>query len=266
MTSADDARLVADLAAAGTKRALAIENTRELADLLTLPAYARMPSELRTFPDLIQGTDEWHEQRRGMITASLIGNLITTKTLAVANNDTSRGLIAQLAAERITGRTDPNYVNDDMLRGIEDEPRAVDVYSKHFAPVTPDGFLVRSWGRFELGYSADGLVGEDGLIEVKSRRAKAQVLTVVSGEVPAANMAQLMAGLFVSGRDWIDYVSYSGGMHMWVTRVYPDPKWFEAIAAAVEAFEDSVTDVINKYNAGTVGMPMTERIELEMTI
>lgn len=266
MSSADDARLVADLAAQRTKRELAIEGTRELADLMTLPDYTRTPSRLRTFPDLIQGTDEWHEQRRGMITASLIGQLITTKTLAVANNDTSRGLIAQLAAERITGHTDPNYVNDDMLRGIEDEPRAVDVYSKHFAPVTPDGFLVRSWGRFELGYSADGLVGEDGLVEVKSRRAKAQLLTVVSGDVPGANMAQLMAGLFVSGRDWIDYISFSAGMSLWVHRVYPDERWFTAIASAVEAFEEAATQMVAKYQTAVAGLPMTERVETEITI
>ena len=84
--------------------------------------------------------------------------------------------------------------------------------------------MVRSWGRYKLGYSPDGLVGKDGLVEVKSRRQKAQVLTVVSGEVPAANMAQLQAGLFVSGRDWIDYISFSGGMHLFPIRVYPGPE------------------------------------------
>jgi hypothetical protein len=221
-------------------------------------------SQLRTFPDLVQGTDEWHDQRRGMITASVIGNLLTPKTLAVADNDTSRGLIALLAAERITGFTDPNYVNDDMLRGIDDEPRATAVYSEHFAPVTADGFMVRSWGRCQLGYSADGLVGDDGLIEVKSRRQKKQLLTVVAGEAPAENMAQLQAGLFVSGRDWIDYISFSGGMHLWVKRVTPDPRWFDAIAAAVEAFEDAATAMVAAYHAAVEGLPLTERPVLEM--
>ena len=201
-----------------------------------------------------------------MITASVIGNLLTPKTLAVADNDTSRGLIALLAAERITGYTDPHYVNDDMLRGIDDEPRAVEAYSKHFAPATTDGFMVRSWGRCQLGYSPNGLVGDDGLIEVKSRRAKKQLQTVLSGEAPAENMAQLQAGLFVSGRRWIDYVSFSGGMSLWVRRVTPRAEWFGAIVAAVEAFEDAATEMVAAYHAAVEGLPLTERPVTEMVI
>jgi hypothetical protein len=219
------------------------------------------------FPDLVQGSDEWYDQRRGMITASVIGNLITPKTLAVADNDTSRSLTALLAAERITGYTEPHYVNDDMLRGIEDEPRAAAVYSQHFAPVTADGFMVRSWGRCKLGYSADGLVGGDGLIEVKSRRSKKQLLTVVSDGVPPENLAQCQAGLFVSGRKWLDYVSFSGGMALWVKRVVPDERWFDAIVAAVEAFEETAAGMVAKYAAATEGLPMTERVaEMEMIL
>ena len=150
-------------------------------------------------PDLIQGTDEWHDQRRGIVTASVVGRLLTA-TGKPANNDTSRTLTAQLVAERITGWTDPVYVSDDMLRGTEDEPRAVDVYAEHFAPVTSTGFMVRDdWG-FRIGYSPDGLVGDDGLIEVKSRRAKKQLQTILEDAVPAENMAQIQCGLLVSGR------------------------------------------------------------------
>jgi hypothetical protein len=74
-------------------------------------------------PDLLQGSEEWLEQRRGMVTASVVGQLVTPSTVKVAKNDNSRALTAQLVAERITGWTDPVYVSDDMLRGHEDEPR-----------------------------------------------------------------------------------------------------------------------------------------------
>ena len=80
---------------------------------------------LHELPDLIQGTDEWHDQRRGILTASVVGQLITPSTVKPANNDKARAITAQLAAERITGWTDPTYMNDDMLRGVEDEPRAI---------------------------------------------------------------------------------------------------------------------------------------------
>lgn len=180
---------------------------------------------LHVFPDLIQGTDEWNDQRRGMVTASAVGQLLTANTVKPASNDYSRSLTALLTAERITGHTEPTYMNDDMLRGVEDEPRAVDKYSEHYAPVTTTGFMVRTedWGK--LGFSPDGLVGDDGLIEVKSRRQKKQLTTILSGQVPAENMAQLQSGLLVSGRDWIDYVSFCGGMPLYVKRVYPEQRW-----------------------------------------
>lgn len=217
-------------------------------------------------PDLIQGTDEWHDQRRGIVTASVVGRLLTS-TGKVASNDTSRTLVAQLVAERITGWTDPVYVSDDMLRGHDDEPRAVDVYAEHFAPVTATGFMVRDdWG-FRIGYSPDGLVGDDGLIEVKSRRAKKQLQTILDDAVPAENYAQLQAGLLVSGRAWVDYVSFAGGMPLYVKRVFPEPDWFDAIVAAVTSFELAASLMVEQYREATRGLPMTERaVELEMIL
>lgn len=217
-------------------------------------------------PDLIQGSDEWHDQRRGIVTASVVGRLLTASGKP-ANNDTSRTLTAQLVAERITGWTDPVFVSDDMLRGTDDEPRAVEVYAAHFAPVTATGFMVRVFEGFRIGYSPDGLVGDDGLIEVKSRRAKKQLQTILEDSVPAENMAQLQCGLLVSGRAWVDYVSYCGGMPLYVKRVEPDTEWFEAIIAAVTTFEATAAQMVADYTAATEGLPATERvIELEMVI
>ena len=222
---------------------------------------------LTILPDLDQGSDAWHDQRRGIVTASMVGRLLTT-TGKVANNDTSRALTAQLVAERITGWTDPVFVSDDMLRGHDDEPRAVAVYEEHYAPVTTVGFMVREFDHgMRLGYSPDGLVGDDGLIEVKSRRAKKQLQTILEDEVPAENVAQLQAGLLVSGRACIDYVSYCGGMPLYVKRVWPDPDWFDSILAAVTAFELAASLMVADYEAAVAGRPTTERvIELEMVI
>lgn len=218
------------------------------------------------FPDVIQGSDPWHDQRRGIVTASVVGRLLTS-TGKVASNDTSRALVAQLVAERITGWTDPVYVSDDMLRGHDDEPRAVDVYAEHYAPVTTTGFMVRDdWG-FSIGYSPDGLVGDGGLVEVKSRRAKKQLQTILDDAVPAENMAQLQCGLLVSGREWCDYVSYCGGMPLYVKRVEPDPEWFDAITEAVSRFEETAADIVATYATATKDMPATERtVELEMIL
>jgi hypothetical protein len=222
---------------------------------------------LTIHPDLIQGSDEWLDQRRGIITASVVGKLITPKTIRPADNPESRSLTTLLAAERITGWTEPTYISDDMLRGLDDEPRAREKYAKHYAPVTEAGFITEDrWG-FKIGYSPDGLVGDDGLIEVKSRRAKIQLATILADEVPLENMAQLQCGLLVTGRQWIDYVSYSGGMPMYVNRIEPQQEWFAAILEAVYAFEENVADMIRVYEDAITGLHPTERtIEQEIIL
>lgn len=215
---------------------------------------------LEIFTELEQGSDEWLAARCGIVTASVVGQLITPKTIKPAVNDYSRGLTAALAAERITGHVEPIHETHDMLRGTLDEPFARDVYSEHYAEATEVGFMVRDdWG-FRIGYSPDGIVGDDGLIEIKSRRQKKHLATILADEVPLENMAQCQAGLLVSGRKWLDYVSYCGGMPLYVKRVLPIPAWQEAIVAAVKAFEENALTMIAVYHANTDGMPETERI------
>jgi hypothetical protein len=267
-------------------------------------------------PDLEQGSEQWHDQRRGMVTASVVGQLISvgylgagsfwcdecdaepddpcrskvkrageygtiktfhsgrtalaessrTRLIEPARNDFSRGLTTLLAAERITGFTEPTYVSDDMWRGVESEPIARDLYSEHFAPVHEVGFMVRQEDGWKLGYSPDGLVGDDGLIEIKAPRSKKQLATILAGQVPAENLPQCQAGLLVSGRKWLDFVSYNGGMPLFVTRVFPDPKWFDAITAAVQQFEQTAAEMTARYQVAIIGLPMTERVETEMVI
>ena len=214
---------------------------------------------ITTYPTLMQGTDEWFAARRGLVTASVIGKLLTA-TLKVADNDTSRGLALTLTAERITGNIDPSFLSADMWRGVEDEPVARDLYAERYAPVEQLGFIVRDFGDYQIGYSPDGLVGDDGLIECKSRLQKIHLQTILNDRVPDENMAQLQCGLLVSGRAWVDYVSYWGGMPLWVKRVTPDLSWQAAILAAVEALEESAADMTARYHAAVEGLPITERV------
>lgn len=180
--------------------------------------------------------------------------------LVTADNDTAHGLIMGLAAERITKHIEPMWVSGDMWRGVEEEPFARDAYAANFGEVVELGFMTEDrWG-FTLGYSPDGLVGDDGLIEIKSRRQKRHVEIVLSDEVPTENMAQLQCALLVSGRGWIDYVDFSNGMHLWTHRVFPDPTWFVAIEEAACAAEEQIQRIIAAYDAATANLPATERI------
>lgn len=222
---------------------------------------------LTTYPNVEQGSDEWLELRRGLVTASVVGQLITPKTVKPANNETSRALTQRLVAERITGHTEPVRITDDMWRGVLDEPRARDLYSATYAPVTETGFMVHDFGNgVRIGYSPDGLVGADGLIEIKSRRQKNHLATILDDAVPLDNLAQLQCGLLVSGREWCDYVSICGGMALWTKRVYTSEKWHAAILEAVEAFEQTAAEMVATYTERTVGLPMTEREPDEIRI
>jgi predicted phage-related endonuclease len=218
-------------------------------------------------PDVVQGSEEWLAMRCGLLTASEV-KLILTPTLKIAANDKTRAHVWELAAQRITGYVEPQYISDDMLRGYEDEIRARDLYSRMYAPVTEVGFVTSDDHGVTLGYSPDGLVGDDGLIEIKSRRQKYQVETIVSGEVPAEHVLQCQTGLLITGRAWLDYVSYSGGLPMCRVRVYPDERVQEAIIEAALDFDAKVRATVGAFEVLTVdrhAFPPTERIvEQEM--
>jgi putative phage-type endonuclease len=215
---------------------------------------------LTILDDLEQGSEAWHTARRGIVTASVVGKLIAP-TLKVADNDTSRGLTNQLAAERITGWTDPTYTSDDMWRGILHEPIARAKYAEtNGVTVDEVGFMVRDdWG-FKIGASPDGLIGEDGGLEIKCPKAKTHIATVITDRVPAYYMAQVQTNLLVSGREWWDFASFCSGLALWTKRVYLDPQWQEAIVAAVAGFEEKVAAITSAYFAQARNLPATERI------
>lgn len=215
---------------------------------------------LHIYNELEQGTDEWLAARCGLVTASVVGKLITP-TLKVADNDTSRGLTETLVAERITQFVEYVHPSFDMQRGTLDEPFARDLYSEQHAPVTEIGFAVRDFNGHKLGASPDGLVGDDGGIEIKSRRPKVHLRTLLTDTVPTENMAQIQTCMLVLDRDWWDYCSYSGGWPLYVKRVYPDHAWQQVIRDALARFEDNAAQMIGAYNAATAGAPIAPRID-----
>lgn len=214
-----------------------------------------------TILDAPQGSDEWLQNRCGLLTASTIGQMITPKTVKVANNDTARSLTRSLAAERITGYVEPTFTSDDMYRGNMSEPVARDIYSKRYEPAHEVGFMLLKEESFSLGFSPDGLIQDEGLLEIKAPRQKKHLATILDDAVPLEHMAQIQAGLFVSGREWLDFISYCGGMPLFVKRVLPDKSWFDTIQAAAGLFEENVTAMIERFYALTNGEPTMERVD-----
>ena len=212
--------------------------------------------------DIEQGSDEWHALRRGVITASAISKLLTA-TYKPAANDTSRALLYQLLAERITGESDQSFYNDDMARGHLLEPYARDLYAESFDPVTECGFVTLTTSRGILGYSPDGLVGDDGLIEIKCPRPKAHLKSLLTGEVPAEYYPQVQTGLAVTGRRYCDYISYAPGLPLFVQRCQPAPAVIAAIFAAHEAAEDQLAALMADFEAAAEKYQATEPLTPE---
>lgn len=217
---------------------------------------------IKIYDQLLQGSDEWLQARCGVLTASVVGQLIAPKTVKRADNETSRTLTRHLAAERITNYVEPTFTSADMERGNLSEPLARDIYSKRYEPVHEVGFIIQETDEYRLGYSPDGLVSDHGLIEIKAPRQKKHLAIFLADEVPLEYMGQIQTGLLVTGREWLDFISYCGGFPLFVKRVYPDPRWFEAIKDAASVFEENVSKMVADYQAIAKGEELMERVEL----
>lgn len=199
--------------------------------------------------DIEQGSDAWHALRCGIVTASIMKNFITAKTLKTAANEKTRSIIYELAAQRITNYVEPEYIGYDMMRGHEEEAIARDLYSAKIWPVKQCGFITREIDGIIVGYSPDGLIEDDGGIEVKSRDHKFQVQTIIADAVPDEFMIQLQTGLFTSGRKWIEFISYSGGLPMFTKLVEPIAEYQDAIYGAIIESEKQIKETIDKFQS-----------------
>lgn len=203
--------------------------------------------------DLEQGTVEWLKMREGLITASEM-NLLLTPTLKIANNDKIREHLYDLMSQRITGRSPVVWASFDMERGKMEEVDARTHYMNHYEPVEECGFITNDDLGFTIGFSPDGLVGDDGFIECKSRMPKYQVKTIMEhvvqdgdSPIPMEYMLQVQTGLMVTGRKWCDFISYSNGLNMLVVRVYPDETIIDAIKDATTRAENRIAEMMQDY-------------------
>lgn len=171
-------------------------------------------------------------------------HILTPKKLDVAKNPS---LLYELMAQRISGYVEPHYINQDMIRGHIDEIEAKELYSKIYAPVMNMGFITNDKFGFTLGFSPDGLVGDDGLVECKSHDQKFQVESIANDTLPDEFKIQVQTSLLVSERKWCDFISYSGGWPMMVLRVYPDLEIHDYIIAASKIFHEKMEELELKY-------------------
>lgn len=189
-----------------------------------------------------QRSSEWFAARAGRVTASRIADM----TARIKSGwGASRGnYLAELVAERLTGIPHGGYVNGAMLRGIETEPEAVIAYEFYSDnTVEPAGFIAHP--SIEMsGASPDGLVGEEGCLEVKCPNTSTHIDTLLGRAVPQKYFLQIQWQLACSGRKWGDFVSYDPRMpeelKLFVRRVPRDETKIAELEKEVKVFLSEV--------------------------
>jgi putative phage-type endonuclease len=188
--------------------------------------------------DIIQGSAEWQQLRLGKVTASRVADVIAkTKTGWGASR---ANYAAQIIAERLTGQLIEGYTNAAMQFGIDTEPQARTAYEFWTdVPVVEIGFAPHP--TIEMaGASPDGLVSDDGLVEIKCPNTATHIDTLMGEPIAAKYMAQMQWQMACTGRKWCDWVSFDPrmpeGMRLFVRRVPRDDAMIASLEKEVRIF------------------------------
>ena len=189
-----------------------------------------------------QRTDEWFAARLGKVTASRVADVIAkTKTGPSASRE---NYATQLVLERLTNKQAESYTNSAMQWGTETEPMARQAYElKRGLFVNETGFVDHP--TIEMcGASPDGLVGADGLIEIKCPNSATHMETILTQKVPAKYIPQMMWQMACTGRNWCDFVSFDPrfpeNLQIFIERVTYDPTYVRMLELEITQFLDEV--------------------------
>lgn len=193
-----------------------------------------------------QGTPEWLEARLGIATASRFGDIMTT--IKSGESSARKNYRAELTAERLTGVRTEGFKSAAMEWGSEYEPVARTAYELKTGLVTQTaGIFLHN--KLRAGASPDALIGEDGLLEIKCPNTATHLETLLTKKVPKLYYWQVMGQLWITGRNWCDFVSYDPRMpvnaRMFVKRIFLDEDAIEDLEYSVEDFLTSVDEQVN---------------------
>jgi putative phage-type endonuclease len=195
-----------------------------------------------------QGTEEWFTIRIGKVTASRVADVIAkTKTGYSATRD---NYMAQLVCERLTGQKGDSFSNAAMQHGTETEPLARLSYEVATNVLVDEVGFVPHPTIEMAGASPDGLVGDDGLLEIKCPNTATHIETLLSQSVPGKYNTQMQFQMACTGRQWCDFVSFDNRLpeelQLFVKRVPRDTVFIRLIEAEIIQFLAELDDKINK--------------------
>ena len=198
-----------------------------------------------------QRTPEWYAARLGKVTASRVADLMAkTKTGYSASR---ANYMAEIICERLTGHAADKFSNAAMEWGTQTEPQARAAYEFLTDATVVEVGLIDHPTQAMFGASPDGLVGDDGLIEIKCPNTATHIETLLSKAIPGKYMTQMQVQMACTGRAWCDFVSFDprlpGELQMWVKRVPADPAMQAEILSEVAKFLGEVDATVTALRA-----------------
>ena len=196
-----------------------------------------------TIDTCVQGSDDWHQLRLGKPGGTSFSDIVLRDGKPAAGRTK---LLYRLASEILSGETTPGFQNAACLRGIEMEPEARSAYELITgADVVQVAYVFADENR-RWGCSPDGLVGDDGLVEIKCPLAHTHVEYLDRGNLPGTYYHQCQGQLAVTGRAWLDFMSYSPNIRPFIIRVARDEEFIAVLIREVERFCDDLELLVEK--------------------
>jgi len=189
-----------------------------------------------------QGTEEWFRARAGIPTASEFSTVMA-KGRGGEDSKTRRTYMLKLAGEIITGEPTEGYTNAHMERGhaLEDEGRAAYQFQTG-NQMKQVGFIRNG----DKGCSPDSLIGDNGMLEIKTKLPHLLLDCILKGNFPAEHKAQCQGALWVAEREWIDIAVYWPKLPLFVCRAARDEEYIKMMADAVATFNDELQAVVQQ--------------------
>lgn len=191
-----------------------------------------------------QGSPEWLALRAGKVTASKIACVFADKKTA-----TYRNYFTDLITERLTGNKTESFTNAAMQWGTETEPLARAAYEVKTGLFVEQVAFVDHPEIEMFGCSPDGLVGEDGLIEIKCPNTSTHIDYIMDDKPPTKYIGQMQCQMAVTGRKWCDFVSFDprlpDGLQLFVVRLERDDEYIAKMQEQVKKFLTDVNSAVS---------------------
>lgn len=187
----------------------------------------------------IQGEPEWFAARLGIPTASCFEDV-----MAGGKGITRRKYMLKLVGEKLTGEVADGFSNQHTERGKALEPEARELYQLQTGNICETVGFIRA--DYDAGASPDSLIGNDGLLEIKTKLPHLQLEYLLSEKSPTEHMKQIQGQIMIAEREWCDFVSFWPGLPLFVKRVYRDQRMCDEIRFAINEFNIELNEIIEK--------------------